>query len=229
MKKQNLWLASLSLLILCNGCGLLPKEASLSLGVVDGRNIWKNDLSHSLDIINIAVAIEDETGIPVSDRKMASFYSANGQDTEAEAFAFKATQQFTKVILNTFADLTASERDLFWMKVKPWFTNTILQLTEKSPTDMMVSSAYNGTLLAKGLLLKSEQEMVNMLMESGDDAAVDAYRRLQANRALLLRQFETPRNLRTLNIDSLQRVITKQERRLVKRSKTYGNFRPLDG
>lgn len=31
---------------------LLPKEASLSLGVVDGRNIWKNDLSCSLDIIN---------------------------------------------------------------------------------------------------------------------------------------------------------------------------------
>lgn len=31
---------------------LLPKDASLSLGVVDGRNIWKNDLSYSLDIIN---------------------------------------------------------------------------------------------------------------------------------------------------------------------------------
>jgi len=31
---------------------LLPKETSLSLGVVDGRNIWKNDLSRSLDIIN---------------------------------------------------------------------------------------------------------------------------------------------------------------------------------
>ena len=30
---------------------------------------------NSLDIINIAVAIEDETGIPVSDRKMASFYT----------------------------------------------------------------------------------------------------------------------------------------------------------
>ena len=29
MKTQNLWLASLSLLILCNGCGLLPKEAEL--------------------------------------------------------------------------------------------------------------------------------------------------------------------------------------------------------
>ena len=31
---------------------VLPKTASLSLGVVDGRNIWKNDFRQSLDIIN---------------------------------------------------------------------------------------------------------------------------------------------------------------------------------
>ena len=30
----------------------LPRTASLSLGVVDGRNIWKNDFRQSLDIIN---------------------------------------------------------------------------------------------------------------------------------------------------------------------------------
>ena len=31
---------------------ILPKETILSLGVVDGRNIWKNDYRQSLDIIN---------------------------------------------------------------------------------------------------------------------------------------------------------------------------------
>ena len=30
---------------------------------------------NSLDIINLAVAIEDETGISVTDKKMASFYT----------------------------------------------------------------------------------------------------------------------------------------------------------
>ena len=30
---------------------------------------------NSLDIINLAVAIEDELGVSVSDRKMASFYT----------------------------------------------------------------------------------------------------------------------------------------------------------
>ena len=156
--------------------------------------------------------------------KMAVYYSANNQHAASEACASDATRQYTSVILGTFADLTSSERNLFWTKVKPWFTSTILQLAEKSPTDKMVSSAYNGTLLAKGLLLKSEQEMVGLLMESGDTTAVKAYRKLQADRALLLKQFEMPRQQRTLNTDSLRRQITKQERRLVKRSKAYGNY-----
>ena len=156
--------------------------------------------------------------------KMAAYYSGNGQLAEAEAHAYEATRRYTKVILNTFADLTSSERDLYWLKVKPWFTNTLLELTEKNPSAKMVSSAYNGTLLAKGLLLKSEQEMASMLMESGDSTIVASYASLQANRALLLKQFETPLRQRTINTDSLQRVITRQERRLVKRSKTYGSY-----
>ncbi len=156
--------------------------------------------------------------------KMAIYYSANGQWEEAEQYAYQATDQYTKFILNTFAELTSQERDLFWMKVKPWFTNTILRLTEQRPTYKMLSSAYNGTLLAKGLLLKSELEMVNMLMESGDTTAVNAYRQLQADRLLLLRVCETPKKLRTHNVDSLRRLITKEERRLVRRSTTYGSY-----
>ena len=156
--------------------------------------------------------------------RMAVFFLANEQPDSAEAYAYKATGRYTNVILNTFADLTSSERDIYWQKVKPWFSNTLLQMAAKSPTSQMISSAYNGTLLAKGLLLKSEQEMVNMLMESGDETAVSDYKSLQASRTLLLNQFELPKSQRTLNTDSLQAVITRQERRLVRRSKTYGNF-----
>lgn len=34
---------------------LLPERMKVSLGVVDGRNIWKNDLSNSLSLINTAI------------------------------------------------------------------------------------------------------------------------------------------------------------------------------
>ena len=156
--------------------------------------------------------------------RMATYFAANEQTDSAEICAYEATEHFTRFILNTFADLTTAERDLFWTKVRPWFTQDILQLAAKCPTSKMLKSAYNGTLLAKGLLLKSEQEMVNLLMESGDPTAVEAYRNLQASRTLLLQQFDLPKSQRTLNTDSLQRSITRQERKLVRQSKAYGNY-----
>lgn len=33
----------------------LPTEKFLSLGIVDGRNVWKSDLAHSLDVLQVAV------------------------------------------------------------------------------------------------------------------------------------------------------------------------------
>lgn len=156
--------------------------------------------------------------------KMASYFSANGQADSANVYAWRATEKYTNFILSSFADMTANERNMFWMRMKSWFTNMVLQLAAKHPTEKMVTCAYNSTLLAKGLLLNSEIEMANLLMESGDSTLVTAYQQLQANRALLIKAYETPKAQRTINADSLQRVITRQERRLVKRSKTYGNY-----
>ena len=156
--------------------------------------------------------------------KMASYFSANEQADSAEVYAERATEKYTNFILSSFADMTANERNLFWMRMKSWFTNMVLQLAAKHPTEKMVTSAYNCTLLAKGLLLNSEIEMTNLLMESGDSTLVNAYQQLQANRSLLIKAFEMPKAQRTVNTDSLQRVITRQERRLVQRSKTYGNY-----
>lgn len=156
--------------------------------------------------------------------KQAVYFSADEQADSAAYYASKATRKYTDVILTTFADLTSNERDLYWKKVKPWFTNTLLQLAGKTPTPGMLSSAYNSVLLAKGLLLNSELEMTNLLMESGDTAAVEAYRALQENRSLLIRQYECAKSDRSMNTDSLERIITKQERHLVRRSKTYGNY-----
>ena len=156
--------------------------------------------------------------------KMASYFSANEQVDSAEVYADRATEKYTKFILSSFADMTANERNLFWMRMKSWFTNMVLQLAAKYPSEKMVTNAYNCTLLAKGLLLNSEIEMTNLLMESGDSTLVAAYKQLQSDRALLIKAYETPKAQRTINTDSLQRVITRQERRLVQKSKTYGNY-----
>ena len=43
--------------------------------ITEDANLRSDFGLNSLDIINLAVAIEDETGVSVSDRKMASFYT----------------------------------------------------------------------------------------------------------------------------------------------------------
>lgn len=49
-----------------NIAALLPNDISLSLGVVDGRNIWKNDFRQSLDIIEKAKEKLDSSRLLVS-------------------------------------------------------------------------------------------------------------------------------------------------------------------
>ncbi len=160
--------------------------------------------------------------------KLAVYFSANEQLDSASIYAYEATDIYSQSILNTFADLTSRERELFWMRVKPWFSNTLPQLVAQNPSPQMVSSAYNATLLSKGILLNSELEMANLLTESGDTLLLDHYHHLQADQALLTLQNALPISKRTINTDSLQRAITKQERHLVKRSKIYGNYtKPL--
>ena len=156
--------------------------------------------------------------------KMASYFSDDNQPDSANVYAWQATEKYSDFILSSFAEMTTAERNMFWMRMKAWFTNMVLKLAAKNPTEKMVSCAYNSTLLAKGLLLNSEIEMANLLMESGDSTLVAAYKKLQADRAMLIKAFEMPKALRKTNTDSLQRIITRQERRLVKRSKTYGNY-----
>ena len=156
--------------------------------------------------------------------KMAVYFSAKEQTDSANYYALNATSRYTANVMHTFADLTSTEREDFWLRVKPWFTKTLPHLAALHPTQEMVNAAYDGTLLAKGLLLNSELEMATLLLESSDSAMVGLFQSMQANRSLLIREFERPLSKRVINTDSLQNVITRQERRLVKRSKTYGNY-----
>ncbi|NSL90615.1 5-methyltetrahydropteroyltriglutamate--homocysteine S-methyltransferase [Chitinophaga sp. Mgbs1] len=44
---------------------ILPEHMHLSLGVVDGRNIWKNDFAHSVDMLRQAIAAIGENRIMI--------------------------------------------------------------------------------------------------------------------------------------------------------------------
>ena len=149
------------------------------------------------------------------------FWSSDPQNLSR--YADEATKCKTNYILKTFANLTASERSLFWQKEEDWFSKIHLY-AYTYPTGSLVSNACNSILLSKGLLLNSEIEMNKLLLESGDEEAVEAYKELQMNRRMLDRLYEKPIAERHMNTDSLEQLVDRMEHDLVQRSKIYGDY-----
>ena len=154
----------------------------------------------------------------------AMYYFRNHQGDSTEIYATGATGRYAQIILKTFTSLTAAERNKFWKNQQQWFFRWLPHFAYTFPTPSLISNAYNGTLLSKGLLLNSEIEMSNLLLESGDMDVVQLYHELQTNRMILNKQYELTLSERVLSTDSLRREIEKQERQLVSLSKTYGDY-----
>ena len=151
------------------------------------------------------------------------YHNINNLDSLAK-YTNECTNLKSRLIHKTFIDLTSNEQSLFWKIHENWFAKLILQFANKFPTDSLITNAYNGTLLSKGLLLNSEIEMNKLLLESGDKEIVEAYNELRTNRQMLNKLYEKPIAERYMNTDSLERVVNQMERDLVQRSKIYGDY-----
>jgi len=154
----------------------------------------------------------------------AIYYAYNHNDSLAQRTAINATECFTDVILQTFANLTAAERNHYWHSVNRWYLRQLPAFTSHFPTRPIIENAYNATLLAKGLLLNSEIEMQNLIVESNDSALAQRYQQLQATHRLINEQFTLPKAERTLNTDSLFKLVKREERALLQQCKAYGDF-----
>ena len=155
---------------------------------------------------------------------LAYYNSCVSNHTEATKLYAEVTTLYSDFILSTFADLTPYEQSMFWSKYYNYFNTELPQRAYALSNDSLYASAYNGILLSKGLLLNAETEMKKLLQESGDTAVVTLYEQARTNRILLNKTLERPVNERYFNVDSLQRLIKRQEQELIQRSKTYGDF-----
>ena len=160
----------------------------------------------------------------ISLHNLASYKFFINNHTEATKLYAEVTTLYSDLILSTFADLTPYEQSMFWSKYYNYFNTELPQRAYALASDSLHASAYNGILLSKGLLLNAETEMKKLLQESGDTAVVALYEQARTNRILLNKTLERPVNERYFNVDSLQRLIKRQEQELIQRSKTYGDF-----
>lgn len=147
-----------------------------------------------------------------------------GNRNDLSNYSHQTANILNNIITNYFRDLTSIERERFWNKYKDWYTTKLNKYTYFYPTDTLCMSAYNGALVSKGILLNSEIEMRKLIHESGDTIADYLYNEIRINNMMLQRLYEKPVAERLLNTDSLENIVKKLEKQLIKRSKIFGDY-----
>ena len=142
--------------------------------------------------------------------------------------------QLNTFILKYFSSITNQERTNYWNKYSYFFNNELPKVAymlsiEPSyyggSTYADVSAmAYNGQLLSKGLLLNAELEIQSLIEQQGNEQLKDMYYKIKQNRIMLDNLYQLTPSERTMDADSLQKVIDNEERLLVESSKELGDY-----
>ena len=148
----------------------------------------------------------------------------NGNYEEAFQLLLKSAQYKKEIVLSQFKGLPNRTRQLFWSKNKLIFTLLPPYCLKAGDMDSNGEVYDNSALFAKGLLLNAETSLRDLILESGDSAAVKQFDAMQMIRMTLNKQYEKPIADRKLNCDSLERVADQMERELMKSSKAFGDF-----
>lgn len=152
-------------------------------------------------------------------------YSLAANDTTNVVPSFLELYEIRSgIIQEMFANLTAKEREMYWQEHLTFFEEDMPYVAYYMGNQQLVNAAYDAILLAKGILLDTELEMMHLLQESGDSIVVCQYKELKENRMLLNKLYETAVSERKINVDSLEHLIKRQEERLIKSSKIFGDY-----
>ena len=123
-----------------------------------------------------------------------------------------------------FKEATSRKRLNLWKKYGEEFAYLPMFCLKARAYESVGEVYDNSALFAKGLLLNAETSLRDLILESGDTAAVKQFEAMQMTRMTLNRQYEKPIAERKLNCDSLENVAEQMERELVQSSKAYGDF-----
>ena len=154
-----------------------------------------------------------------------TFYYFNSKDyINTAQQAILTTEECNKIVFSTFTDLTSHERTLFWNKYSNWYNYYLPMFSYYISEPELSVATYNGALLAKELLLNADREMSQLILESNDKAFIQEYRDLQFNKTILYKMLQKPKKEHITDIYSIHRIVRKQEKELITKSKVYGDY-----
>lgn len=171
----------------------------------------------------------DGTGHPYysySLYQLASYYTQLGNYTKAFNCVQHSLDNFQLYVLRYFTELSSRTQENMWTyKYAYKFLGFLPNIVSELQTKQAISFLYDKTcLFAKGVLLNTGIEIRKLILESGDSILTDKYDALSSNISLYYRLLEKPIKERSVNTDSLIRVIERQEMILARESKAFGDY-----
>lgn len=143
---------------------------------------------------------------------------------EAERMKRNSISLIYNNITNNFVNLSSDDRTSYWYKYSGLFNIGYPHCFYKAKIDD-ASELYNkSALFAKGILLNADTEMSKLIMESGDEEALNKYQNLLLNRSLLSKITSGDKSQTEISVDSLRNETNKIERELIKECKAFGDY-----
>lgn len=206
-----------------------PSVAS-SLDNLSGYYAEINDCEKAIEMGGLASMVfkeiygEHHPDYAMSLANLSSYTAQKGDYVEAMDLLRQALEILQDNTLQQFCSLPSSRRTNFWTKYAFLFTEIYPSMAYLSKVSAAPDLYDKSALFAKGLLLSTELEVKRLIQESGDAEAVKMLDNLQSDRQMLQVLNMMPESQRFANADSLARVISRQERKLMERSQAFGNF-----
>ena len=172
---------------------------------------------------------EEHPDCAISLSQLADINLITGKYDAATDYYRQCYNHINSFILKTFASLTTKERNDFWKTKSDLFTKNLpyaayKMSSEGTPKNDINALAYDAQVFSKGLLLNAELEIQKLIEQSGDTVFANRYYKLKQDRAILDDLYQPSPENRELDVDSLAKVIDREEHLLVESSKALGDY-----
>lgn len=131
---------------------------------------------------------------------------------------------YKQLVISDFPNYTANERASVLNGMTHFFDWLFPLICYYQNSSKLNGELYNAQLLRKGVLLNSDIEFSSLVRESGDSSLINQYNDLIKNKNKLNRMYQIPLESRTIDLDSIKRIIAAEEDQLVISSKAYGDY-----
>ena len=209
--------ASLNNLAYYNSC-LGNNTEAVRLGTI-AMNLWKKVLG------------KEHPNYATSLYHLANFNLKNGNIDDAAKYYNQFYERTSAYILKNFSLMTSKERTDFWNMPyefsytrSGFFSKDLPCVAYKINNPDLTALAYNGQVFSKGLLLNAELELQKLIEHSNDTTFENRYYKIRQDRAKLDELYQLSPDERTIDTDSLLKVIDNEERLLVQSSKELGDY-----